>query len=158
MLFLRQHVDDVPGDNEARGVVADSEGLEVVFAALDLGAFLIAEVVGEQSALGFDHEVEPLFAVLVDQHSPVGIVGSQWREHLEPARQFRVDLHCFVLLELFGEDALDTGRVIDDMLVDRFLGGKHVLKVSGQFFLLEEFLRVIFVVTDALVLNAVHER
>ena len=44
------------------------------------------------------------------------------------------------------------------MLVDRFRGGKHVLKVSGQFFLLEEFLRVIFVVTDALVLNAVHER
>ena len=29
MLFLSQHVVDVPGDNRARGIVADGEGLEV---------------------------------------------------------------------------------------------------------------------------------
>ena len=54
------HVADSPGLDETCRFLAPGQGLEVGLAALDLGTFLVAQIVGEQAGLRFDHEVEPL--------------------------------------------------------------------------------------------------
>lgn len=46
-----------------RRVLADSQCAEVRFAALDLGGFLVAEIIGVQAALGFNHKVQSLFTI-----------------------------------------------------------------------------------------------
>ena len=153
----RHQVVDVPGLDELCGVFADGQRLEVSLAALDLGAFLVAQVVGEEAALGLDHEVEPLRAVLLDQHGPVRVVGAERRRDLEPAGELGVDLDRLVLLQLLGKGAFDAGRIVDHLLVDRLRRGQHVLEVAGQLLLLEEFLGVVVLVAEALVLDAVHQ-
>ena len=44
------------------------------------------------------------------------------------------------------------------MLVDGFLGPQSVFKISGQLFLLEKLLRVVVIVANALIANAVNKR
>ncbi len=71
---------------------------EMGLAAFDLGAFFVAEVVVEETAFGFDHEVKALGAVFIDEHSPVGVVGAERRGDFEPARELGIDFDGFVLL------------------------------------------------------------
>ncbi len=73
---LRHEVIDVSGLDELCRVFAYGECLEVSFAAFNLGAFLVAKVLGEQAALGFDDEVEALRTILLNQRGPVWVVGS----------------------------------------------------------------------------------
>lgn len=65
-LTLRHQVVNVSGLDELCRVFGDGQSLEVSFAALDLGAFLVAQIVGEEAALGLDHEVEALRSILFD--------------------------------------------------------------------------------------------
>jgi len=43
----------------------------VRLAAFDLGAFLVAQVVGKQAALRLDHKVKSLVIILLDQYCPI---------------------------------------------------------------------------------------
>ena len=52
----------------------------------NLATFGDTEIVQERTALRFDHEVQPLALVGIDQDSPVRVVASQGRRHREPAR------------------------------------------------------------------------
>ena len=105
-------------------------------AACDLRALPFAQVVGEQTALRLDNEVQPLGAVLLDEHRPVRIVGAQRSWHFKPTGELGIDFDRIVLLQLVGEGRLGAG-VVDDLLVNRFSRVEHVLQVAGQFFLLE---------------------
>ncbi len=48
-------------------------------AAGDLGALFITQVIREQAALGFHHEVQPLGSVFLHQYCPVRVVTAQRR-------------------------------------------------------------------------------
>ena len=70
---------------------------KVRLATFDLGAFLGAQVVGEQAALGLDHEVQAFSTVLLNEHCPVGVVADEWCRHREPARELGVSNSSKVL-------------------------------------------------------------
>ena len=126
-------------------------------AAFDLGAFLVAQIVGEQAAFGFHHKVQVLGAVFFHQHGPVGVVGTQRRGHFEPAWQLGVELDGVVLLQPISEIPLG-GRVVHHVLVDRLAGIlQHVLEIAGEFFLLEQLLRIDMLVAQFLVLDAIDQ-
>ena len=122
---------------------------------LDLGAFGVAKIVGKRAALRFNHEVQPLPPVGIDQYSPIRVVASEGRRRREPSGKLGVHLDGGVLLKLVRKIGLNA-RFVDDLLVDRLSCiFEHVLQMAGQLFLLEEFLRVIVLVSQALVLDAV---
>ena len=56
LTFCHQVV-DVPGLDELCRAFADGQCLEVSFATINLGAFLLAQVLGKEAALGFHYEV-----------------------------------------------------------------------------------------------------
>ena len=68
-------------------IVANCQRVEMRLATFDFGALLVPQVIGKQAALGFHHEVQALVPIALDQHSPVGVIATQGRRHLEPARQ-----------------------------------------------------------------------
>ena len=61
--------------------------------ALDLRAFLVAQIIGEQAALGFHHKVKLLRSVLFNQHGPVRMVAAERSRDFEPAGQLRINLY-----------------------------------------------------------------
>ena len=123
----------------------------------DLCALLVAQVVGEQAALGLHHEVQSLRSTFLHQYGPVRVIGSQRRGHLEPAWQLGVELNGVVLLQRVGEVALGGG-VVDHVLVDGLARvHQHVLQVAGQLFLLEQFLCIDVLIAKLLVLDAVDQ-
>ena len=77
-----------------RRILADRECIEVRLSAFDLRALLVTKIVRKEAALGLDHEVQPLRAVLLHQHCPVGVVGTEGRGDFEPTGELRVDLDC----------------------------------------------------------------
>ena len=103
MSAFRHHVIEFGGFNETRRVLADGQGVEMRLAAFDFSALAVAEIVGEQAALGFDDEVEALRAVFFHEHGPVWIVGAQGRRDFEPGGQFGVNLDRLVFLQLLGK-------------------------------------------------------
>mmetsp|Transcript_41596 Transcript_41596/g.97602 ORF Transcript_41596/g.97602 Transcript_41596/m.97602 type:complete len:374 (+) Transcript_41596:154-1275(+) len=138
-------------------LLAHRQRLEVRPATLDLGALGVAQVADEQAALGLHHEVQPIALRRGHQHRPVGVVAAQRGGHLEPGGQLGVDLDRFVLRQLVGKVAFGVG-VVDDVLVHRALGvQQHVLQVAGQLLGLEQLLRVVGLVAQPLVADAVHQ-
>jgi len=91
-------------------------------AAGDLRRFIVAQIVGEQTAFRLDHKVKALLPVDLDKDRPVGIVTPQRGRHLEPGRKLGVDLYRFIFLKLFSERPFDAGRVVHHMLEDGFGG------------------------------------
>ena len=77
-LTLRHQIIDVPGLDELCRAFADGQCLEVSFATLNLGAFLVAQVVGVEAALGFDHEVEALSPSFSTPMRISGSLRSSW--------------------------------------------------------------------------------
>ena len=59
-----------------------------------------AQVYCPNAAFRFDHKVQPLTAIGIDQNRPVRVIASQRRRYGEPSRQLRVYLYGSVLLEL----------------------------------------------------------
>lgn len=142
--------------NVLRWIFPDSQCLEMYFAAFYFRTFLVAEVVGEEAAFRLNHEVTPLDSILLHQHGPVRVVGAEGRRHAEPAREFGVNLDRLVLLQLLGKGTLGVG-LVDDLLMDRLVHVDHGLEVARQLFGLEQLLGVVFLGSDALVFDAVHE-
>src|SRR5690349_10239940 len=95
---LRHQILDLRGLDVSRGILPNGQGLEVSLATLDLRAFLLANVFCEETPLCLDHKVEALSAVFLDQHGPIGVVGTQWGVYLEPTRELGVNLDSLVLL------------------------------------------------------------
>src|SRR5882762_9322381 len=62
-------------------------------AAGDLRRFVVAQIIGKQTAFRFDYEVKALLPVDLDEDRPVGIVASQRGRHFKPTRKLGVDLH-----------------------------------------------------------------
>ena len=153
----RYQIVDVPGSDELSGVLADGQRVEVRLPAFDLGPLPITQVVLEKAALGLDDEVQPLHSVFFHQHRPVRVVGAERRRNLEPAGQLCIDLHSFVLFQLLGKRALDSGRVLDHLFINRLVRVQQILEVPRQFLNLEEFLRIVLLVADALIPNAVNK-
>ena len=58
---------------------------------------------------------------------------------------------------MIGKAGLGIG-LVDDLLVDRFFHIEHVPEVAGELFLLKQFLRVMGLVPDSSILDAVHQR
>lgn len=67
---LRHQAVDVPGLYKFCRIFGYCKRLEVSFATLNLGAFLVAQVIHEMAALGFDDEIESLRSILFNQHGP----------------------------------------------------------------------------------------
>lgn len=55
------------------------------FATLNLGAFLVAQVILEKAALGFDDKLESLRSVLLNQDGPVPVIGAERCRDFKPA-------------------------------------------------------------------------
>lgn len=128
------------------------EGGKVGLAAFDFNALLVSEVVGEEAALGLDHEVQAFMAIgVLDEDRPVGLVSPRG-VLISNQPGSLADLDRVVELKLKGEGLL-RAPVEDDVLVDRLLGViDEIAQGAGEFLLLEELLRVVFVVADSLVL------
>lgn len=94
------HIRELPIDSR---VFTHRQRLEVRRAAFDLAAFAVAQVLVEQAALGFHHEVQALVPIALDQYSPVRVVATQGCRHLEPAWELGVDLDRVVFLQLVGK-------------------------------------------------------
>jgi len=135
-----------------------AERLEMCLAAFDFRAFRRAQRVFGGVAFRLDDEVQALFAgVVFHDNGPVGIVRAERRVDLEPVRQLRVELDRVVVLECLGK-ALLVVAVINDVVVERMAAFDHVLfEVSGQLFLLEQFLRIKRIVADPRVLDAIDD-
>src|ERR1700733_3076780 len=73
---LRHQIVDVSGLDEFRRPISDSQRLEMSLATLYLCALLVAQILGKQAALSFDHEVESFLAVLFHQDGPVRVIGA----------------------------------------------------------------------------------
>jgi len=63
-----------------------------------------------------------------------------------------------VLLNQHRPEALDSGRIVNDMFVDGLGRGQHVLEVTRQLLVLKKLLGVKVIITNALVANAIHKR
>ena len=58
---------------------------------------------------------------------------------------------------MIGKPGLDVG-LVDDLLVHRLGGSVHVPEIPRQLFVLEQLLRVVVIVAQTLILDAVHQR
>ena len=76
----------------------DSQFFKMYITAFNLCAFFVAEVVGEETALGLDHKVEAFGAVFLHEHGPVGVVGAEGSGDFEPTWELSINLDGFVLL------------------------------------------------------------
>src|SRR3990170_5947076 len=106
-LVLWQVCDNIvqrAGDLKLSRRLIDRKRLEMRLATLYLCTLLSPEIIlGEQSALCFNNEVKALALISLDKNSPVRVVAAQRRRDLEPAGQFCVDFHCFVIFQLGRE-------------------------------------------------------
>lgn len=113
-----------------------SEFGEVGLTTFELCTLFVSEVIGEEAALGFDHEVEAFGAVFVHQHSPIGIVMAKRSGDAKPTGELGVNLDGFVFFQLLGKGAFGVG-LIDNLFVGRLVRVDHRLEVAGQLFGLE---------------------
>src|SRR5450830_196898 len=158
IIATRQHILKSDCGHEPSGVIARCQGVEVRLATLDLGPFPISKFTKEQTALGLDDQIETLSGTDICKNSPVGVVAAQRRRYGEPTRQLCIDFDRAVLLELISEPGLRV-RVVHNLLIDRLTArSKQIPEVPCQLLGLEQFLRVIILITDTLVLDPANEQ
>ena len=86
---------------------------------------------------------------------PIRAVRPERCRHSEPAGELRVYLHGAVLFELIRKPGLDVG-LVDDLLEHRLGGTEHVPEIPRQLFVFEQLLRIVVILAEPLVLDAVH--
>ena len=94
--------------------VGDSPALRALKCTLPhaiLALSVLRRSLANRLPLVFDHQVQSLARVSIDQDGPVRVVTAERRRHPEPSRKLGVHLDRGVLLERVGKTGLDAGFV-----------------------------------------------
>src|SRR5262249_16702588 len=101
------------------------ECFEMSLGARNLRSLFAPQIIGKETTLGFDHEVETLGPILFNHHGPVRVVVAKRRRYTEPTWQFCIHLYSDVVLKVSGEVFLCL-RTVHNLLMCGFRSVEHV--------------------------------